>query len=143
MLTSTGLQQAYKAHEIKTDAEGEWLPRRQAAPYLGVSKVTLLDWRKGVPWLPGEKLRTKEFQDANGKHDYYLQSQLDRIIAGRAESWKNPENWARVETLCERFGWGRRTVFVGTGKAARTLTASPVGSCEGYKSRPGTGASSR
>jgi hypothetical protein len=111
MFTSEKQTLHYKRTEVRLDAEGKWLARRAACRLLGISAPTIRDWRlQGIPWLPGERLRYKELDDANGSHCYYLKTQLERIIKARADARADPAKWILVEEAARRFGWSDRRV---------------------------------
>ena len=111
MFTSENRKSAYAGAAVIEDAEGRWLSLREALAYAKVSKPTLYGWTRRTPFLPGQKLRTKRGDDANGKNRYYLQSQLDQIIRARMAAWPDPTRWVLVEEACRRFGWSERNLY--------------------------------
>ncbi len=110
MFTSENLQSAYADATVREDAEGRWLSLRAALAYAKVSKPTLYSWTRSIPFLPGQKLRTRRFTDGNGKNRYYLESQLDQIIKARATAWPDRVQWVLVKEACSRFGWSERNL---------------------------------
>jgi hypothetical protein len=109
LFTSGDGKRAYKATEVRTDSDGDWLSPRAAARYTGQHRDTLRKWRlNGTPLLGGRKLESRMFSDGLGRKTRFLsKALLDKAIATRAQGVPGAESgqWVPIQEAAATYRW--------------------------------------